>query len=206
VAQIQIYSKSWCPYCQMAKRLLRAKGQSWEEVDLEEAPSRRQEMVERSGGRTTVPQIWIGERHVGGFDELSALEAAGELDVHKDYASPLPRLVMMDFLGISPEELSGSFASMSRVNIVDCFGPRVTPELRAAANEAIQKSMDYVAKLYDLRRLEPRDDELRLTVARQHEHGQALEGHRLVAGQVGQVRADREEQGVHALAEWLGGG
>lgn len=80
VPQIQIYSKSWCPYCQMAKRLLRAKGQVWEEVDLEEQPSRCGEMLERSGGRSTVPQIWIGERHVGGFDELSALEAAGELD------------------------------------------------------------------------------------------------------------------------------
>ncbi len=89
---------------------------------------------------------------------LDRVQAAGELDVHKDYAAPLPRLVMMDFLGISPEELSGSFASMARVNIVDCFGPRVTPELRAAANESVQKSMDYVAKLYEKRRLEPRDD------------------------------------------------
>jgi len=89
---------------------------------------------------------------------LDRLTGASELDVHKDYASPLPRLVMMDFLGISPDELSSSFASMARVNIVDCFGPRVTPELRAAANEAIQKSMDHVAGLYAKRRLEPRDD------------------------------------------------
>ncbi len=80
MAEIEIYSKSWCPYCQMAKRLLRAKGEVWREVDLEEEPGRRREMVERSGGRTSVPQIFIGERHVGGFDELSALEAAGELD------------------------------------------------------------------------------------------------------------------------------
>lgn len=89
---------------------------------------------------------------------LDRVRGAGSLDVHKDYAAPLPRLVMMDFLGISADELSGSFAAMSRVNIVDCFGPKVTPELRAAANEAIQKSMDYVAKLYEKRRLEPRDD------------------------------------------------
>ena len=89
---------------------------------------------------------------------LDRVRGAGSLDVHKDYAAPLPRLVMMDFLGISADELSGSFAAMARVNIVDCFGPRVTPELRAAANEAIQKSMDYVAKLYEKRRLEPRDD------------------------------------------------
>ena len=79
MAQIQMYSKSWCPYCRMAKRLLSAKGQKWEEIDVEEQPERRREMVERSG-RTTVPQIWIGDRHIGGFDELSRLDAAGELD------------------------------------------------------------------------------------------------------------------------------
>jgi len=63
----------------MAKRLLAAKGQQWEEVDIEDEPARRAEMVERTG-RTTVPQIWIGERHVGGFEDLSRLDASGELD------------------------------------------------------------------------------------------------------------------------------
>lgn len=79
MAQIQMYSKSWCPYCQMAKRLLSDKGQQWQEIDVEAEPGRQGEMVERSG-RRTVPQIWIDERHVGGFDELAALEASGELD------------------------------------------------------------------------------------------------------------------------------
>jgi glutaredoxin 3 len=79
MAGIVMYSKSWCPYCRMAKRLLAAKGQKWDEIDIEEQPERRREMVERSG-RTTVPQIWIGEKHIGGFDELSRLEASGELD------------------------------------------------------------------------------------------------------------------------------
>ena len=79
MAQIQMYSKSWCPYCRMAKRLLAAKGQQWEEIDVEEQPERRREMVERSG-RTTVPQIWIGDQHIGGFDDLSRLDASGELD------------------------------------------------------------------------------------------------------------------------------
>ncbi|TMA23882.1 MAG: glutaredoxin 3 [Deltaproteobacteria bacterium] len=79
MTRIVMYSKSWCPYCRMAKRLLAAKGQQWEEVDIEDEPDRRGEMVERSG-RTTVPQIWIGERHVGGFEELSLLDASGELD------------------------------------------------------------------------------------------------------------------------------
>jgi glutaredoxin 3 len=62
-----------------AKRLLTTKGHSWNEVDISAEPDRRSEMVERSG-RTTVPQIWIGERHVGGFDDLAALDEAGELD------------------------------------------------------------------------------------------------------------------------------
>jgi glutaredoxin 3 len=79
VAEIQMYSKSWCPYCRMAKRLLAAKGQEWQEIDIEEEPGRLREMVERSG-RTTVPQIWIGDRHIGGYDELSRLDASGELD------------------------------------------------------------------------------------------------------------------------------
>jgi glutaredoxin 3 len=79
MAHIEMYTTSWCPYCQMAKRLLRDKGQDWEEVDVEEQPTRRAEMVQRSG-RTSVPQIWIGDRHVGGYDELAALERAGELD------------------------------------------------------------------------------------------------------------------------------
>jgi len=79
MSRIQMYTTSWCPYCRMAKALLRHKGQAWEEVDVDEQPGRRAEMVERSG-RTSVPQIWIGERHVGGYDELAALERAGELD------------------------------------------------------------------------------------------------------------------------------
>ena len=79
MAQIQMYSKSWCPYCRMAKRLLAAKGVSWLEIDIEDEPERGREMVQRSG-RTTVPQIWIDDRHVGGYEELARLDAAGELD------------------------------------------------------------------------------------------------------------------------------
>src|SRR5512134_1783361 len=79
MAAIVIYSKSWCPYCDRAKRLLAAKGQSWTEIDVEASDAARDEMVARSG-RRTVPQIWIGDRHVGGFDDLAALDATGELD------------------------------------------------------------------------------------------------------------------------------
>ena len=79
MASIEMYVKPWCPYCAMAKRLLSAKGRDWKEIDIEAEPARRAEMIERSG-RRTVPQIFVGERHVGGFDELEALERAGQLD------------------------------------------------------------------------------------------------------------------------------
>jgi GrxC family glutaredoxin len=77
--EIVMYSKSWCPYCDRAKRLLAAKGQSWTEIDVEASDAARDEMIRMSGQRT-VPQIWIGDRHVGGFDELAVLEDSGELD------------------------------------------------------------------------------------------------------------------------------
>jgi thioredoxin reductase (NADPH) len=76
---ITLYSKQTCPYCDMAKRLLTLKGQTWNEIDIEVVPGKRDEMIERSG-RRTVPQIWIGDRHVGGFDDLAELDRTGELD------------------------------------------------------------------------------------------------------------------------------
>ncbi len=78
--EIVVYSKGWCPYCEMAKRLLKQKGQDWTEIDVEAEHVRLEEMVERSGGRRSVPQIFIGGEHVGGFDDLRALEDAGKLD------------------------------------------------------------------------------------------------------------------------------
>ena len=78
MAEITMYSTSWCGFCSMARRLLEQKGAIWQEIDVDE-PGRREEMMQRSG-RRTVPQIWIGERHVGGFDDLSALASSGELD------------------------------------------------------------------------------------------------------------------------------
>ncbi len=79
MASIILYTRPNCPYCGMAKRLLHAKGQTWTEFDVEADPRRREEMVARSG-LTTVPQIFIDDRQVGGFDDLAALENAGELD------------------------------------------------------------------------------------------------------------------------------
>lgn len=74
-----MYCKSWCPYCQQARALLASKGVEAEEIDIELRPEQREEMIRRSG-RSTVPQIFIGEHHVGGFDDIYELDAAGELD------------------------------------------------------------------------------------------------------------------------------
>jgi thioredoxin reductase (NADPH) len=79
MVSIVMYSKAVCPYCDMAKALLRQKDQTWTEIDVEADRARWEEMIERTG-RRTVPQIFVGDRHVGGFDELAALEDAGELD------------------------------------------------------------------------------------------------------------------------------
>ena len=76
---VVMYSTGWCPYCERARRLLNSKGAQVSEIDVESAPEKRAEMHTRSG-RRTVPQIFIGDRHVGGSDDLAELEAAGELD------------------------------------------------------------------------------------------------------------------------------
>jgi len=78
--RILVYSTPFCGYCGSAKRLLTNKGAEFTEVDVMFDPERRQEMLTRSGGRRTVPQIFIDGRHIGGFDDLSALDQAGELD------------------------------------------------------------------------------------------------------------------------------
>jgi glutaredoxin 3 len=80
MSAVKMYSTSVCPYCQMAERLLAQKGVSTiEKIRVDLDPARRAEMMERTG-RRTVPQIYIGETHVGGYDELAALERAGKLD------------------------------------------------------------------------------------------------------------------------------
>lgn len=77
---IRIYTAMLCPYCTAAKRLLRSKGATFEEIDLSLKPRERAELARKAGGRTSVPQIWIGETHVGGCDDLHALDADGSLD------------------------------------------------------------------------------------------------------------------------------
>ena len=81
---VDIYTTRWCPYCGMAKALLKRKGVTYNEINLSRERERRAEMIARANGRTTVPQIFIGARHVGGSDDLHALERAGQLDALLD--------------------------------------------------------------------------------------------------------------------------
>ena len=76
---VTMYAKGWCPYCTRARGLLAGKGATVEVIDIEARPDQRAVMIERSG-RSTVPQIFIGERHIGGCDDLHDLDAAGGLD------------------------------------------------------------------------------------------------------------------------------
>jgi glutaredoxin 3 len=76
---VVVYLAGWCPYCQRARDLLSKKGIQFREVDVDDDPKLREEMIARSG-RRTVPQIFIGEKHVGGCDDLLALDGYGELD------------------------------------------------------------------------------------------------------------------------------
>jgi glutaredoxin 3 len=80
MAQVEIYTTPLCPYCWRAKRLLTNKGIAFVEIDLWQQPERRAEMVERAAGRTTVPQLFVDGRAIGGSDELAALEREGQLD------------------------------------------------------------------------------------------------------------------------------
>jgi glutaredoxin 3 len=78
--RIVIYTTPFCPYCVRAKRLLTQKGATFEEIDVSGDWQARAKLAQKAGGLTTVPQIWIGDVHVGGSDELHALDRAGKLD------------------------------------------------------------------------------------------------------------------------------
>jgi glutaredoxin 3 len=80
MARIDIYTKFLCPYCARAKALLGRKGAAFNEIDVTMDSAGFAAMVERAGGRRTVPQIFVGDRHIGGSDDLAALDAAGGLD------------------------------------------------------------------------------------------------------------------------------
>jgi glutaredoxin 3 len=80
MALVELYTTKWCPYCTRARTLLRRKGVVFVDIDIDEEPSRRAEMVRRAQGRTSVPQIFIDGEHIGGSDDLVALDRAGGLD------------------------------------------------------------------------------------------------------------------------------
>jgi glutaredoxin 3 len=80
MAQVEIYTKAFCPYCSRALRLLGDKGVAVDETDITMDRAKREEMIGRANGRTTVPQIFIDGQHVGGCDDLVALQRAGKLD------------------------------------------------------------------------------------------------------------------------------
>lgn len=80
MAAITVYMRPTCPYCVRAVELLASKGVDFEKIDVARNPERRKEMIQRANGRTTVPQIFIGDKHIGGCDDLHALNDRGQLD------------------------------------------------------------------------------------------------------------------------------
>lgn len=80
MAKIELYTTTYCPFCTRAKNLLKSKGVAFEEIDVTDDDELREKMIEMSGGRRTVPEIFINGKIIGGFDELKALDAAGKLD------------------------------------------------------------------------------------------------------------------------------
>jgi glutaredoxin 3 len=80
MAKVEMYTTMWCGYCARARGLLNRKGVAVEEIDVEADSAKREEMLQRAGGRTSVPQIFIDGVHVGGSDDLAALDRAGKLD------------------------------------------------------------------------------------------------------------------------------
>ena len=80
MAKVEIYTKAFCPYCTRALKLLASKGVEPEQFDVTMGGPKKAEMVERSGGRMTMPQLFIDDRHIGGYDDMSAMDRAGKLD------------------------------------------------------------------------------------------------------------------------------
>lgn len=80
MAKVEMYTTMWCGYCARARGLLNKKGVAFDDIDVEADSSKRDEMIQRAGGRTSVPQIFIDGAHIGGSDDLAALDRAGKLD------------------------------------------------------------------------------------------------------------------------------
>jgi glutaredoxin 3 len=80
MAEVELYTTMYCPYCSRARALLQRKGVAYVDIDIAEEPARRDEMIRRAQGRSTVPQIFINGEHIGGYDDLASLDRAGDLD------------------------------------------------------------------------------------------------------------------------------
>ena len=80
MAEVELYTTMYCPYCTRARALLQRKGVAYVDIGIAEEPTRRDEMIRRAQGRSTVPQIFINGEHIGGYDDLASLDRAGELD------------------------------------------------------------------------------------------------------------------------------
>ncbi len=80
MANVTIYTKPWCPYCDAARELLTGKGVDFTEIDISGKAEVRAEMIQRANGQTTVPQVFVDDRHLGGCDDIYALDSAGKLD------------------------------------------------------------------------------------------------------------------------------
>ncbi len=90
MSPVEIYTTRYCPYCHAAKALLKKKGVDFSEIDVGRDWERREEMIQRANGRTTVPQIFVGTVHIGGCDDLHDLERAGKLDPILAEGKPSP--------------------------------------------------------------------------------------------------------------------
>ena len=156
MANIEIYSKEWCPYCAKAKALLKAKGLSYQEIDVTVDETRQQEMVARSG-RRTVPQIFLDGASIGGYDDLANLNATGELDrqLGKETAVDLTKVYDVAIIGAGPAGLSAAVyavrKNLSTILIAFDLGGQLGTTYEVANYPGFQMitGPDLVQKFYD---------------------------------------------------------
>ena len=156
MSDVTIYSKEWCPYCAKAKALLKAKGVSYQEIDVTTDEGRQQEMVARSG-RRTVPQIFLDDASIGGYDDLANLNATGELDrrLGKETTVDLTKVYDVAIIGAGPAGLSAAVyavrKNLSTILIAFDLGGQLGTTYEVANYPGFQMitGPDLVQKFYD---------------------------------------------------------